>query len=83
MLEQAVEETSAAAHAGATAAGGVGDDVGLRESTVDSLAAAAEELPGCDGAMPPSSTAPEAAPGEAARGADADAPLHLKGRKYP
>merc|ERR1711938_299090 len=56
LLEQAEEETSAVVHAGVIAAGEVGDDVGLRESTVDSLAAAAEEL--CGGTVAPSEAAP-------------------------
>ena len=59
MLEQAEEEGAAVVHAGVTAAGDVGDDVGLRESTVDSLAAAAE-LRGFRGAVP------EAAPVDSA-----------------
>ena len=51
MLEQAEEEAAAVVHAGVTAAGDVNDDVGLRESTVDSLAAVAERL-GCRGTVP-------------------------------
>ena len=77
LLEQAEEETSAVVHAGVIAAGEVGDDVGLRESTVDSLAAAAEEL--CGGAVAPS----EAAPVSGSAAPCGTAPLQPKGCKYP
>ena len=46
MLEHSEEEADVV-HAGATAAAEAADDMGLRESVVDSLAAATEVVSGC------------------------------------
>jgi len=56
MLELS-EEDPEVVHAGATASAAAGDDVGLRESVLDSLAAAAQQVIGEHGAPPVSDSA--------------------------
>ena len=83
MLELAQEEPEIV-HTGATAATEVGDDVGLRESAVDSLAAAAETI--CNSLLPETPVSDSALPLEApvtASASQQEAARPERKTKYP